>query len=191
MTNPKPVKLKKSSKKSSAKVRTATKHSRWFMRALMLLILVVLLAAVLLTARIQSVRARQAAKTPKVNDYIAVMQLKWQDNTPTIPQMYQPPRDYKIIRVTVQLLNLQSKTVWLAPAIESYVIDSNNTRYGMALAQVNHAFVSGEYAPQQAATGDLTYAVPKQASRLDWCYKLDSVNTEPICVALNQYSLAK
>lgn len=159
----------------------------WLTVALLMLLLI---NGIVLTQRLNDAAEQAAVKTPVANNNIAIMHFSWFDDFPAVPAMYQPNKGYKVIGVRVQILNLRSIDIWLAPAVESYVTDSSGNRYGMAIAEIQNPFDAGSYAPQKAASGELSYAIPQKADDLQWCYKLAISNGggEPLCLALNKYS---
>lgn len=145
-------------------------------------------------SRFNGVNQRQAAEVPKASRELGVLQMNWQDNYSTAGGSYQPSVGNKLIVVTAQVINLQQRNVWLQPMQESYVIDDADTKYPAVNAEVQNPFAAGIYGPQTAASGMLAYAIPRTGAHdPKWCYKLLDVNGggDPVCVALNKFSLEK
>lgn len=162
-----------------------------------LLSLVIILAfanASTIQSRFNGVNQRQAAEVPKASRELGVLQLNWQDNYSSAGGTYQPTVGNKLIVVTAQVINLQQRNVWLQPQQESYVIDTAGVKYPAVNAEVQNPFAAGIYGPQTAASGMLAYAIPRTGAHdPKWCYQLLAVNGggEPVCVALNKFSLEK
>lgn len=154
--------------------------------------LLILITVIVFGFRVRDINARAAAETPKGNQFISVIAFTWDESVKPVVEMYNPPNNYKLVSVSVIILNQQQRTIWLAPSIESYVRDHTGEHYNMAFAALPNPFIAGEYDSGKTASGDLSYAIPKKSTGLEWCYQLADTNGGgvPVCVAMNQYSLA-
>lgn len=156
-----------------------------------ILILLVLFNSAVILSRVQQATARDAAKTPQARSNFAIMQFSWKDNVPANDDMIKLEKSYKVVGINTQILNLGKATIWLAPSVESFIRDDSGDRYGMVFAaELSKPFIAGDYAPQYAASGELTYAIPKNSKNPEWCYALSESNGggEPICIPLNSYA---
>lgn len=165
----------------------------WILWGFALLVLLIISTTLIIGLRVRSADEKEAAQSPKANKNMAVMHFEWQDNVPPIAKMYQPDKGYKLVAVDVTLLNLRKTSIWFAPAVDSYILDSSGNRYGMAMAEIEKPLEAGSYNPQEAADGQLSYAIPKNSHNSKWCYKLGESNGggSVICYPLNQYDKAK
>lgn len=89
---------------------------------------------------------------------------------------------YQIVDAGVTQHSGQAK--WLAPAIQSYLMDGSGQQYALSPIDTNHAFVSQSYESGQEARGELGYEVPEGAQNLKWCYFVDDKKTDPLCADL-------
>jgi|GEM_PF-6453580 len=189
-------KSKNPKKRQSVKKNSAARtrfDNRWLLRVGACLVILTVITSIVFIARMRDVHAREAAATPQFSQQLTVTKLSWKDNIPATPKMYKPNKQDKLVSVSTEIVNNQSRNIWFAPSIESYIQDAAGTHFGMALAELSNPFIAGEYTPGQAAAGDLSYAVPKNIQNPTWCYVLaqSSGGGGPVCVALNQYSQAK
>ena len=171
--------------------RWLKRQSNWLTWGVVAVVLLLFINVIALRARVASVDAQQAVKTPKSNDAIAVMKFTWQDNVAATPGMFTLAAGDKVVVVATQILNLSDKTIWLAPSIESYIQDATGDRYGMAFAtELARPFTAGNYKPQQAGSGELSYAIPTDIKKPEWCYQLaaSSGGGVPLCFPLNTYA---
>ena len=162
-----------------------------FIWIVVILTLLVLLNGIVAVDRMHDIAARDAVKTPLANNNFAVLQFKWHDDMSVNDKMFTLEKNFKVVGVTTQLLNLKKSNIWFAPSVESYVADEQGNRYGMVFAdELTQPLIAGSYEPQQVARGDLTYAIPTSARKPQWCYKLADSNGggEPLCFALNSHA---
>ncbi len=189
---------KKTAKKSNNRLLAKLdgvwrKESNIIIWSAAVLLLLLFLNTFVLQSRLTNAQEKQAVKTPKANFNIAVMRFSWRDNVATEENMFKLDDKSKMVAVDTQILNLRDTSIWLAPSIESYIQDKYGEKYGMALAIVDRPFDAGVYEPQQVASGELSYAIPKNISNPKWCYALADSNGggEPLCFPLNPYAQVK
>lgn len=158
-----------------------------------ILVLLIIVNGIVITSRLQQAAAREATELPKVGKSFAIMNFNWQDNIPANVDMFKLDKNFKIVGIDLQIINLRAVNIWLAPSIESYIIDDSGARYGMVFAsEVSQPFTAGSYEPQQVAGGELTYAIPKNSKEVRWCYDIKSyVGADSLCIPLNKYSMTK
>ena len=162
----------------------------WLASAVILLLFI---NTISFRTRLNTVEQKVAASTPKANTNIGILSFSWKDNISPTPGTYQPSAGYKIVEISTEILNLQKTKVWLAPSLESYIIDDSNTKYGIVLANNSNPLKAGEYGPQTVAAGNISYGVPEKNNNQRWCYELAATNGGglPVCVELNKYSLVQ
>jgi hypothetical protein len=100
---------------------------------------------------------------------------------------FKPYVGFRFVVVDVQLIQKHTQPVWLAPALQSYVMDATGQQYKLIPDDgIAHPFVAKAYDPGKTAAGQLAYEIPNQAAGLRWCYDLSTgtAHPTPVCVAL-------
>lgn len=94
---------------------------------------------------------------------------------------------FDFVVIDVSILHKLSEPTWLAPALQSYVMDESGQQYKLTPDdEINNPLPSQEYAPGTVAKGQLAYEVPSGSRQLKWCYDLQSGTStpNPLCIAL-------
>lgn len=85
---------------------------------------------------------------------------------------FQPMPDQQYIIINVDVVTRLDEPKWLSPLLESYVISDTGTKYTMSPVGLKNPFDAREYKIGEHAIGELSYMVPKNDSKLKWCYEI-------------------
>lgn len=94
---------------------------------------------------------------------------------------------FRYVVVNVQIQHRHHLPTWLAPSLQSYVMDQSGQQYQLTPDdEITDPLPAKEYKVDEAATGGLAYEVPAGAKQLQWCYDLgrNTPDSAPLCVGL-------
>lgn len=137
-------------KKRQAKIKTASKL--FVIATFVVTLLLALLTAYLVVHQSNVSTIALRIDKPIVND---------QGSYPYLPGT---GRHYIII--TAHITNHTASNFEFAPVVQTYVTDSSGARYEMAPTSLENPIRAGTIAPGQTQTGQLSYAVPDDATKL-------------------------
>jgi len=79
---------------------------------------------------------------------------------------YLPGTGRQYIVITAHITNHTADHFEFAPVVQTYVTDSSGARYEMAPTSLDNPIQAGTIAPGHTQTGQLSYAVPNNATKL-------------------------
>lgn len=106
------------------------------------------------------------------NHYLS-LQVQDSKTTSESVDVFQAEPGYRFVIVNILIEHKADSPRWFAPVTQSYIKDDAGNQYSMAPYRLNDPFKADVYAPDTPAKGELSYAVPKTAQGLRFCYELD------------------
>ena len=130
---------------------------------------------------ISNVQKPVTVKPPIVSTTFQITLYRHWSNTGGNNYKAAPGFVYQVVDAGVTQNSGQPK--WLAPAIQSYLMDDSGQQYALSPIDTSHPFVSQSYKSGQEARGELGYEVPAGTKNLKWCYYIDDDKTHPLCAS--------
>jgi cellobiose-specific phosphotransferase system component IIB len=156
-----------------AKKKAKAKHIHVPIQALLACAVLFLVLVVFVAPRVlHRYTTAVETKLPKKTSILQLDSFKWGEvsekkaMTPAI-------QNNKYISITASMrTSADAGSIWLAPALQSYVIDSNGAHHGIELVELDNPLSGGQYNAQTEVSGQLAYMVPASDKNVQWCYVL-------------------
>ena len=172
--------------------RTTKKQSKKAVYMYLFIAAALVLLYVPFSKKVSTARLRSASQAPLSSGSLHVNKFDW-DEQDAKKAMIQPRPQTHYITIDVELEHNLSSGAWLAPAVESYVINSAGTKRAIELVILDNPFEARSYLPHEKANGSLSYLVSDNDRDLKWCYRFTqntvaSADLKDLCIPLNSYN---
>lgn len=91
---------------------------------------------------------------------------------------FKAPKNMQYVTIQLTIKNNSSKSIDLAPSIQTHITSSANKRYGAVIFMIRGPFRGGPLAPGETRQGELAYAVPKNDNNLIFHFNDEALNVD-------------